>query len=361
MIRLTIFFLLVVLASRAQTKTTVDAHKLTIISLPDSLLTYIGDLSAGTQATYILPTESEVKKLLTAHQQKHSTQMQVIVKAANTGAGDSYKVIENVQMLGRILFAQNISFKGALIDSLEQDRFKVEMLQMPAPPSEPLKLYLPKDEPQQQKNLDPKRTLTIIPADNKIYYYPGTLSKRGDIKEVPYDKLRSTIAAFKSKIGDSIFICIKPAESAGYKNIVDVLDEMSIGNIKSYAMLDLTGEEEQMLGLKGFMSIVTDEEVITKQVVTEAPEPYDLAFELTTDNKASYIDGSSNKKKNIASPTKDNIKRIIDGVAAQLNKKPNELKVSITAHKNAKFEHYSQFVNAFKEKEIFNFQMTTKE
>jgi len=35
-------------------------------------------------------------------------------------------------------------------------------------------------------------------------------------------------------------VLIKPTDEANYKNVVDILDEMNISNIKRYALVDIT-------------------------------------------------------------------------------------------------------------------------
>ena len=56
------------------------------------------------------------------------------------------------------------------------------------------------------------------------------------MRKVILDKKRSTPA-------DDLFIIIKPDKDANYKNVVDVLDEMTIDDIKRYSMIDATPME----------------------------------------------------------------------------------------------------------------------
>lgn len=44
----------------------------------------------------------------------------------------------------------------------------------------------------------------------------------------------------------ALFVLIKTDDNARYKNLVDVLDEMSITNIRSYAIVDMIPQETQM-------------------------------------------------------------------------------------------------------------------
>ena len=38
-------------------------------------------------------------------------------------------------------------------------------------------------------------------------------------------------------------VLIKPTDQANYKNVVDILDEMNICNIKRYALVDITVDD----------------------------------------------------------------------------------------------------------------------
>ena len=42
-------------------------------------------------------------------------------------------------------------------------------------------------------------------------------------------------------------VVIKPDQDATYRNTVDMLDEMTINNVKRYAMIDITPQEEEVV------------------------------------------------------------------------------------------------------------------
>lgn len=44
-----------------------------------------------------------------------------------------------------------------------------------------------------------------------------------------------------------MMVLIKPTKQASHKMVVDILDEMSIGMVKKYALVNLTEEERQWL------------------------------------------------------------------------------------------------------------------
>jgi biopolymer transport protein ExbD len=46
---------------------------------------------------------------------------------------------------------------------------------------------------------------------------------------------------------DDLVIVIKPNEDASYKNTVDILDEMTISQVKRFALVDITANENQLV------------------------------------------------------------------------------------------------------------------
>ena len=108
-----------------------------------------------------------------------------------------------------------------------------------------MSLAMPKDTPNDQDDVKVKESgaLTIIMGkSNVVYYYFGSdpsklqTTNYKDLRKVIIDKKRSTPT-------DDFFVTIKPDKDASYKNVVDVLDEMTINDVKRYAMIDATPME----------------------------------------------------------------------------------------------------------------------
>jgi biopolymer transport protein ExbD len=120
--------------------------------------------------------------------------------------------------------------------------------------SEPtsMKLNLPKDVKDQGDFMDIKESsvITIIPSkDNQIYYYEGKLLPNGsNIKVTDFSNIRNIIIQ-KKKTSDPefFFVVLKPTPGATYGNTVDLLDEFIINEVNSYALTDLSTEENQLL------------------------------------------------------------------------------------------------------------------
>lgn len=153
-------------------------------------------------------------------------------------------------------------------------------------------ITMPEKDNQDQKKDQPQisafRTLNVILAEgNKVYYYIGmadpkkppmpaliqtNFSKDG-IRKVLLDKNRdlfTKIAEYREKrltgkivVADTTLeneikrmkrddkkgpiVLIKADEKAKYKDIVNIIDEMAICNIASYAIVDMTPVEKDML------------------------------------------------------------------------------------------------------------------
>jgi len=108
-----------------------------------------------------------------------------------------------------------------------------------------MSLAMPKDTPEDKDDVKVKESgaLTLIMGkQNVVYYYFGSdpsklqTTNYKDLRKVILDKKRATPT-------DDFFVTIKPDKDASYKNVVDVLDEMTINAVKRYAMIDATPME----------------------------------------------------------------------------------------------------------------------
>jgi len=109
------------------------------------------------------------------------------------------------------------------------------------------------------------RTVTILlDENNKIIVYSGLLAiATEDPKKVEYGKNGIRIELFRknkeileysAKLGRSnrgAIVIIKPSKKCNFKNLVDILDEMAIAKIETYAIVnDFSPEESKLLASK---------------------------------------------------------------------------------------------------------------
>ena len=102
----------------------------------------------------------------------------------------------------------------------------------------------PKEEviEEEQNAVKASKALTlIIDGENKIFWYQGLPGEENLPVETNFsaDGIRKVLVE-KNMIIAEMVVLIKPTDEANYKNVVDILDEMNISNIKRYALVDIT-------------------------------------------------------------------------------------------------------------------------
>ncbi|WP_291152465.1 ExbD/TolR family protein [Flavobacterium sp. UBA7680] len=119
-----------------------------------------------------------------------------------------------------------------------------------------------KDPLKKDLKVDEKRTMTVMMGENnKLIYYMGLIDTPiAGPKDIAYGKdgiRRELLARKKSVIeytGDKakgIIVIIKPGKKSKYKNLVDILDEMAITGVETYAIVnDFLPKETELLEKK---------------------------------------------------------------------------------------------------------------
>ena len=102
------------------------------------------------------------------------------------------------------------------------------------------------------------RTLTILLGEkNKMVWYYGLANEpiegptvvgygKNGIRKELLSKIKSVVA----KYGDpkkGLIVLVKASKKSTYRNLVDILDEIAITNVPTYALVDITPEEKAML------------------------------------------------------------------------------------------------------------------
>jgi biopolymer transport protein ExbD len=89
----------------------------------------------------------------------------------------------------------------------------------------------------------------ILSSDNTVVYYNGLDKKHAATTDYSTTGLRTVVlnkmTEVYRKTGNvsEMVVLIKPTNSSTYKNIVDVLDEMKINNVKKFVLMDASKEE----------------------------------------------------------------------------------------------------------------------
>jgi biopolymer transport protein ExbD len=116
------------------------------------------------------------------------------------------------------------------------------------------KLYMPHDGA--FTNVPGSRSLSIlIGGGTNLFYYFGTeeeAMEQNKITQTAYSEnaIGNVIRQKQISLGeakDSMIVLIKAGRDAAYKNLVDILDEMTINNVKRYSIVNISTHEKTFL------------------------------------------------------------------------------------------------------------------
>jgi biopolymer transport protein ExbD len=106
------------------------------------------------------------------------------------------------------------------------------------------KLSVPDDSAKEEEKSEAKASgafTILLSKENHVYYYEGQLASDGsNFKTSNFKDIRTEILKKKANTPEKdLVVIIKPNEESVYKNVIDILDEMQIAEIKKYAVVDI--------------------------------------------------------------------------------------------------------------------------
>jgi len=114
------------------------------------------------------------------------------------------------------------------------------------------------EENQDQLQVADTRTMTILLGDkNKLEWYMGSIedpktpTPQGFGKEGIRKSILEKVKDVQAATGKGLIVLIKASDKSNYKNLVDILDEIKITNVKTYAIVDITEPEIGLLKRDG--------------------------------------------------------------------------------------------------------------
>lgn len=115
-----------------------------------------------------------------------------------------------------------------------------------------MNLPLPKDtdKPEEQNKAKESGALTLmLGKDDAVFYYEGMLAPdASNFKSSTMKQIRDVIIDKKRRTPEKdLVVVIKPTDEANYKDVVDILDEMLINDVKRYALVDISDVEAQLV------------------------------------------------------------------------------------------------------------------
>ncbi|MCL9806704.1 biopolymer transporter ExbD [Flavobacterium amniphilum] len=115
-----------------------------------------------------------------------------------------------------------------------------------------------KNKPEEDIEVADNRTMTILLGENnKVKWYMGQFATplegpsdssygKAGIRQEILSKVQSVpVATGDPKKG--LIVILKMDKKTNYKNMVDILDEMAIAKVPTYALVDITPEEKALL------------------------------------------------------------------------------------------------------------------
>lgn len=118
-----------------------------------------------------------------------------------------------------------------------------------------------KDDKNKEEQLDvaDTRTMTVLlGSKNKIEWFVGLADNpisAPTVENYGKEGIRKAIIEkskdIKAATGKDMIVIIKPSDKSNYKNLVDILDEMKITNVKQYAIVDINTPEIELLKRDG--------------------------------------------------------------------------------------------------------------
>jgi len=116
-------------------------------------------------------------------------------------------------------------------------------------------LFMPKDGPPSKIGESTAMTVLLGGSDS-IYAYSGSWKNAMANNQVvltnysTQNGLGKLIRSQQSRLGnkrEDLMVLIKPLENSSYNNIINVLDEILINDVKRYAIVNVTDSETQFL------------------------------------------------------------------------------------------------------------------
>ncbi len=112
-----------------------------------------------------------------------------------------------------------------------------------------------KDSTQMSKIRESEAMTILLGSHDRIFYYYGMTKPQVEVTD--FNKIRKILIDKNKEIiglqqangwkDNGVYVGIKPTDDAKYENVVNMLDEMKITGIKSYAIIDPSKEELEMI------------------------------------------------------------------------------------------------------------------
>lgn len=90
----------------------------------------------------------------------------------------------------------------------------------------------------------------ILGENNKVFWFQGVedaaVKPEVNVTDFSAEGIRKVIIQKNKEIGEKFVVVIKALDKSHYKNMVDILDEMTITDTKRYAIVDITPQDVEL-------------------------------------------------------------------------------------------------------------------
>jgi biopolymer transport protein ExbD len=108
-------------------------------------------------------------------------------------------------------------------------------------------LIMPEKSTDRVQPVKAARAITLVLGEkNKVYWYQGVDNPKISVTDFSSKGIRNVLRE-KNVAVEKMFIIIKPSDKSRYQNIIDILDEMTIGDYSYYAIGKVTPEDEALI------------------------------------------------------------------------------------------------------------------
>ncbi len=102
-------------------------------------------------------------------------------------------------------------------------------------------------EGDEQPEINEKNVMTIVLGENnKVYWYMGITDPVVEVTDLSANGVRKILLQKKAEL-PKLVVLIKALDESRYKNMVDILDEMSISSVQRYALVDITSIDKELV------------------------------------------------------------------------------------------------------------------
>ena len=122
-----------------------------------------------------------------------------------------------------------------------------------------LEVQMPSDETTGGATIyNPESTITLIPVDaHKVAYYKGEFNAQKKPLTVHVEQVTGILAEMKQEVSalpltlpkqaHQLHVVIKPNDNCKYEDVVHLIDDMNLAEVRYYAMVDISSEEKNLV------------------------------------------------------------------------------------------------------------------